>query len=78
MTSWILQHLSVGTALSGQEIDVENVKLIQLDFRNVDKNLIAPWETYYKLQPGTLVLIDVSLNCWKFQIANSDSYRKVS
>ncbi len=41
-----------------------NAKLVQLDIRNEENNLIPPWDMYDKLRPGTIVLVDASLVCW--------------
>jgi hypothetical protein len=41
-----------------------NAKLVQLDIRDEDDNLIPPWNMNDKLRPGTIVLIDASLVCW--------------
>lgn len=54
-------------------------RLLQLDYRDKSKNLIAPWDTYEKLRPGTVVLIDAVVNCWKIGLGGKgDKYRKVS
>ncbi|KAJ7819543.1 hypothetical protein B0H13DRAFT_1661360 [Mycena leptocephala] len=39
-------------------------KLVQLDVRDVQNNLIAPWKYYEALRPGTLVLVLASLHCF--------------
>jgi hypothetical protein len=39
-------------------------KLVQLDVRDKDNNLIGPWRYYEELKPGTLVLALVSLHCY--------------
>lgn len=41
-----------------------NAKLVQLDIRDEDDNLIPPWDMFDKLRPGTMVLIDATLVCW--------------
>lgn len=54
-------------------------KLIQLDYRDINKKLIAPWKTYEALKPGTVVLVDAVVNCWKIQIGkDKDKFRKAS
>ena len=52
-------------------------RLIQQDYRNINKDLIPPWKTYEALTAETIVLIDATVNCWKMKV-NEDSYRKVS
>ncbi|KAJ7018101.1 hypothetical protein C8F04DRAFT_977888, partial [Mycena alexandri] len=39
-------------------------KLVQLDIRDMDKELIPPWKIYQELKPGTLVLALCSLHCF--------------
>ena len=39
--------------------------LIQWDYCNINKHLIPPWKTYKALPTETVVLIDVTVNCWK-------------
>ncbi|KAJ7606485.1 hypothetical protein DFH06DRAFT_1348024 [Mycena polygramma] len=39
-------------------------KLVQLDVRNINNDLIPPWKFYDALKPGTLVLALVSLHCF--------------
>ncbi|KAJ6476676.1 hypothetical protein C8R47DRAFT_1075544 [Mycena vitilis] len=39
-------------------------KLVQLDVRDVNNDLIPPWKFYEALKPGTLVLALVSLHCF--------------
>ncbi|KAJ7663749.1 hypothetical protein DFH06DRAFT_986320, partial [Mycena polygramma] len=39
-------------------------KLVQLDVRDTQNNLIPPWKFYDALKPGTLVLALVSLHCF--------------
>ncbi|KAJ6454562.1 hypothetical protein C8R47DRAFT_955212, partial [Mycena vitilis] len=45
-------------------------KLVQLDVRDTQNNLIPPWKFYDALKPGTLVLALVSLHCFTM---NDDS-----
>ncbi|KAJ7154986.1 hypothetical protein C8R43DRAFT_1126376 [Mycena crocata] len=46
-------------------------KLVQLDVRDVNNKLIAPWNFYDALRPGTLVLILASLHCFLMTDENS-------
>ncbi|KAJ7715806.1 hypothetical protein B0H16DRAFT_1804808 [Mycena metata] len=39
-------------------------KLVQLDIRDINKELIPPWKIYQELKPGTLVLALCSLHCF--------------
>lgn len=39
-------------------------KLVQLDVRDKNNQLIPPWKFYEALRPGTLVLCLVSLHCF--------------
>ncbi|KAJ6448506.1 hypothetical protein C8R47DRAFT_1228433 [Mycena vitilis] len=39
-------------------------KLVQLDVRDINNDLIPPWKFYDALKPGTLVLALVSLHCF--------------
>ncbi|KAJ7177012.1 hypothetical protein C8R46DRAFT_1030227 [Mycena filopes] len=39
-------------------------KLVQLDVRGVDNELIPPWEFYSALKPGTLILALCSFHCY--------------
>lgn len=39
-------------------------KLVQLDVCDIENDLVAPWNMYNKLQPGTLVLITMKLIIW--------------
>ena len=61
----------------GEYFQHPKARLIQQDYRDIDKNLIAPWKTYEVLTTGTILLIDAIVNCWKMKI-NDDSYCKVS
>lgn len=51
-------------------------RLIQQDYTDINKNLIAPWKTYEALPVGTVVLINAAVNCWKMKVT-SETYRKV-
>jgi len=53
----------------------ELAQLKQLNIRNEDNDLIAPWDLYNALKPGTLVLVDVTLHC--FVNENRSGKRKV-
>lgn len=55
-----------------------NAKLIQLDIRDIDSNLIPPWDTYDVLRPGTVVLINITLHCWVIKDKGTDRVKKVS
>ncbi|KAJ7720692.1 hypothetical protein B0H16DRAFT_1432279 [Mycena metata] len=39
-------------------------KLVQLNIRDINKELIPPWKIYQELKPGTLVLALCSLHCF--------------
>lgn len=52
-------------------------KLVQLDVRGIDGNLIPPWELYKALRPGTLILANCSLHCFVMKAGASDRDRKV-
>ena len=60
----------------GEYFPHPKARLIQHDYRDVNKKLIAPWKTYEALNTGIILLIDAIMNCWK--MINEDSYRKVS
>lgn len=44
--------------------DLQKNKLVQLDIRDIDNKLIAPWDLYNKLRPGTVVLVVATLVTW--------------
>ncbi|KDQ54427.1 hypothetical protein JAAARDRAFT_209502 [Jaapia argillacea MUCL 33604] len=48
----------------GNFFQFNKAKLVQQDWRDVDGDLIPPWEAYDKLRAGTLVLANVTLKCW--------------
>lgn len=51
-------------------------KLVQHDVRDVDDNLIPPWKAYEELRTGTVVLIEASIHCFRFNV-NGRRERKV-
>lgn len=53
-----------------------NTKLIQHDIRDIEENLIAPWDAYEALCPGTVVLIEATLKCWIFAEEKGDETRQ--
>ncbi|KAG6875030.1 hypothetical protein C0992_005496 [Termitomyces sp. T32_za158] len=50
-------------------------KLVQLDVRDGDNELVAPWLFYDRLKPGTLVLLMCSLHC--FVLKDRTPIRKI-
>ncbi|KAJ7025254.1 hypothetical protein C8F04DRAFT_1212930 [Mycena alexandri] len=48
----------------GAYFNHQKAKLVQLDVRDVQNELIPPWKFYEALRPGTLVLCLVSLHCF--------------
>lgn len=48
----------------GAYFQLRKAKLAQQEFYDIDNNLIPPWEAYDKLRPGTLVSVQVSLECY--------------
>ena len=55
----------------------ELTKLVQLDIRDSDNNLIPPWDMYDKLRPGTIVIIEGTLVCWHISGGESGLSKKV-
>lgn len=47
-------------------------KLVQLDIRDIDNELIAPWNMYDKLRPGTVVLVVATLVVWVMHEVEDD------
>jgi hypothetical protein len=43
----------------------------------MDDKLVAPWEMYEKLRPGTLILANTSLHCWVIKDPQSKRDKKV-
>ncbi|KAJ7643206.1 hypothetical protein B0H17DRAFT_959854 [Mycena rosella] len=52
-------------------------KLVQLDVRDTQNDLIGPWKFYDALKPGTLVLVLASLHCFVMSDEKSKRERKV-
>ncbi|KAJ7436015.1 hypothetical protein B0H11DRAFT_1755436 [Mycena galericulata] len=48
----------------GDYFNLVKAKLVQHDIRDVNNNLIPPWDLYDALKPGTLVLVLVTLHCF--------------
>ncbi|KAJ7136460.1 hypothetical protein C8R43DRAFT_842870, partial [Mycena crocata] len=48
----------------GELFNLRKAKLVQHDMRDPENKLIAPWDVYKALRPGTLVLALVSLHCY--------------
>jgi hypothetical protein len=56
----------------GDFFQLQSWKLRQLNIRRIDGTLIAPWQTYDELRPGTLVLIYATLHVYFFTERNSN------
>ncbi|PPR06558.1 hypothetical protein CVT24_001578 [Panaeolus cyanescens] len=54
----------------------QKARLVQLDMRDEDDNLIMPWQVYDKLRPGTIVLVDTTLVCWHIFDGNNNLVRR--
>lgn len=50
-------------------------KLVQLDVRDENNELVAPWKFPEALRPGTVVLLNCSLHCFIMKDKNGE--RKV-
>ncbi|TEB15909.1 hypothetical protein FA13DRAFT_1822811 [Coprinellus micaceus] len=48
----------------GPLFQLEKAKLVQQEVYDVDDNLVALWDMYDKLRPGTLVLVNAKLFVW--------------
>ncbi|KAK7445784.1 hypothetical protein VKT23_014780 [Stygiomarasmius scandens] len=48
----------------GKAFQLVNLRLQQPDFRDVNQQLIPPWEFYDKLRPGTLVIANVDFTVY--------------
>lgn len=59
----------------GSYFDLAHNKLVQLDVRDEDNNLVPAWKFYEVLRPGTLILANVSLHC--FIMKERNGHRKV-
>lgn len=59
----------------GAFFDLTYNKLVQLDVRDENNDLIPAWKFYEALRPGTLVLANVSLHC--FVMKEKGTHRKV-
>lgn len=51
-------------------------KLVQHDVRDIDDNLIPPWKAYEELRTGTVVLMEATIHCFRFNV-NGRRERKV-
>lgn len=60
----------------GSFFDLNHNKLVQLDIRDEDNELVPAWKFYEVLRPGTLILANVSLHC--FVMKAGAGHRKVS
>ncbi|KAF6745819.1 hypothetical protein DFP72DRAFT_856004 [Ephemerocybe angulata] len=56
----------------GDMFDLNRAKLVQHDIVDTEGNLVAPWELYDKLCPGTIVLIKAKLVAWHTGDQGSD------
>ncbi|KAL0957606.1 hypothetical protein HGRIS_001390 [Hohenbuehelia grisea] len=50
-------------------------RLVQRDVRDVDGSLIPPWKDYEAFRPGTLVLVEATLHC--FRMKDGSKLRKM-
>lgn len=48
----------------GPLFDLKKNKLVQPDIRDINNELIAPWNLYNELRPGTVVLVVATLVTW--------------
>ena len=48
----------------GPYFDHREARLKQLDIRDEEKKLIAPWKLYDSLESGAMILADISLHCY--------------
>ncbi|TEB28226.1 hypothetical protein FA13DRAFT_1774984 [Coprinellus micaceus] len=48
----------------GPMFELEKAKLVQHNIVDAQGDLVAPWQIYDKLRPGTLVLINAKLFVW--------------
>ena len=63
----------------GPYFDHREARLKQLDIRDEEKKLIAPWKLYDALKPGTMILADISLHCYIYPKKNqNEDGRKVN
>ncbi|PPQ81745.1 hypothetical protein CVT26_007673 [Gymnopilus dilepis] len=60
----------------GPAFKLVNNKLIQHDIRDINDQLITPWAAYEELRPGTLVLVEATIHCFRFNV-NGKRERKV-
>ncbi|KAJ7648251.1 hypothetical protein DFH06DRAFT_1135694 [Mycena polygramma] len=56
----------------GSYFNLQKNKLVQHDIRDMKGALIPPWKIYEALRPGTLVLVLITLHCFKMK----DDYGK--
>ncbi|KAG6907172.1 hypothetical protein DXG01_010258 [Tephrocybe rancida] len=61
----------------GSYFNLVNNKLVQLDVRGLENELIAPWMFADALKPGTLVLVNCSLHCYIMKDMKEGIPRKV-
>ncbi|KAF7340752.1 hypothetical protein MSAN_02103600 [Mycena sanguinolenta] len=54
---------------------LSKAKLKQLDIRNAQNKLIAPWDNYSELRPGSLILAVVTINIYTFKSDGNDRDR---
>ncbi|KAG6877068.1 hypothetical protein C0992_010962 [Termitomyces sp. T32_za158] len=59
----------------GPYFNLVHNKLVQLDVRDEENELVAPWQFYDRLKPGTLVLLMCSLHC--FVLKDRTPIRKI-
>ena len=52
-------------------------KLVQQEIRDVNDELVAPWDVQHKLRPGTIVVVDSTLVCWHIAAKGLSKARKV-
>ncbi|KAJ4472793.1 hypothetical protein C8J55DRAFT_563046 [Lentinula edodes] len=62
------------TGYGGNGFNQRFAELIQPDWKDIDGNLILPWEFHDKVRPGTLVVVNVSLQV--YVIPQKDSLPK--
>ena len=52
--------------------------IVQHNIRDIDNELITPWDAYDKLRHGTVVLIQASLLIWVMKDSDASPEKKVS
>jgi hypothetical protein len=61
----------------GRLFQLTHAKLLQRNLVDANGDIIAPWQTYDKLQPGTLVMMKVQLLTFEISNQRADGFKKV-